>query len=39
MVGYVYLHVIVLCVTNLNLCSLFDLFIEFPLAETNYDIN
>ena len=30
MVG-VWIHVIVLCVTDLNLCSLFDLFIEFPL--------
>ena len=29
MVG-VWIHVIVLCVTDLNLCSLVDLFIEFP---------
>jgi len=26
----VWIHVIVLCVTDLNLCSLVDLFIEFP---------
>jgi len=37
--GGVWIHVIVLCVTVLNLCSLYDLFIEFPLAKTNYDIN